>query len=50
MDIDPAQLRLGSGVLIDVFLLSVMDTNERLDRFDHALRIAYKVPVGVLWP
>ena len=45
----PQRRKLSGGVLVDVFLLSVMDANERLDRFNHALRVAHEVLISVLW-
>ena len=39
---------LAGGVLVDVFLLCVMDANERFDRLDDALGVAHEVFVNVL--
>ena len=39
---------LCSSVLVDVFFLRVVNANERLDRFDHALRVTHEIFVRVL--
>jgi hypothetical protein len=42
-------LGLSSGVLIDVLFLRVMDSNQRFDRLNHALRVAHQIFVHILW-
>ena len=38
----------GGGVLVNVFLLRIVDANERLDRLDDALCIAHEVLIDIL--
>ena len=38
----------GGGMLVDIFLLRVVNAHERFDGLDDALRIANEIPIGVL--
>jgi hypothetical protein len=53
MEVDPQvpkrdATRLCGGMLVDIFLLRVVDANQRFDGFDHTLSVAHEVFVDIL--